>query len=286
MFGNIQTAFKYLGWIIPFIIGLAGAYAVGGFLFEAPEPGLATDVAPAVSPKKTTSEVNKDIVLAKNILALARSQPQKASAPAALSAPGRPETWPLIGVLVGGTRAAAILVIDGQTQIIILGEEVHGWTLAEIQSDKVRWTKNGESYIALLVSNENAPPEGSRPQTEAQPKRAMVERAESFSDKASIDKQYAKSLIENPAILLEQALYKPYKQDGKIIGFSVRNIQDDSVLKKIGMENNDVLMRLNGEDIQDPVSLMQAYAGLDGSNAITLDVLRDGKVKSILLELQ
>jgi type II secretory pathway component PulC len=45
-------------------------------------------------------------------------------------------------------------------------------------------------------------------------------------------------------------------------------------------------MRLNGEDIKSPTSLLQAYAGLEGSNTISVDVLRDGQVKSILLELE
>ena len=284
MLEKTSKAIKYLGWIIPFVIGLAGAYAVSGVVSQQPAPDLS--VEREVAAVKTTNPVKayKNAILEKNILGLARTQPEKPPEEPDKPEPTGPETWPLIGVVVGESRSIAIVIIDGETEILFVGDTVHGWTLSEIQTDRIHWRKGGEELISFLSTDQEKVQE--QKQKQQAKRRAMVKKATSFSSKTKIDKQYAKSLIDNPAQLLEQALYKPYKKDGQIIGFSVRNIQDDSVLQKIGMQNDDVLMRLNGEDIKSPTSLLQAYAGLEGSNTISVDVLRDGQVKSILLELE
>lgn len=285
MFEKTKLALRYLGWVIPFLIGLAGAYAVSGAVAGKPAPRLDAGLPTRTIETKVVSEVRKEAILEKNILKLARTVPEKAE-PEPEPEPTGPETWPLIGVLVGDTRSAAVLIIDGESQLHFTGDTVQGWTLVEIQSDRVFWQKGKEKFVSYLSTDQGAVEKQKAQQEQQAKRRAMVRKASAFSQRAKIDKQYAKSLIENPAQLLEQALYKPFKQDGQIIGFSVRNIQEDSVLQKIGMQNNDVLMRLNGEEIKSPTSLLQAYAGLDGSNAISVDVLRDGQVKSILLELE
>jgi general secretion pathway protein C len=106
-------------------------------------------------------------------------------------------------------------------------------------------------------------------------------------NKVRIDRDYARKIIENPSILLEQAQYKPYKHgSGMTIGFTIRGIDEGSLLKDVGIKNDDVLLRLNGKDLLGPSSLMQAYAGLKGSNIITMDILRDDKIESIMLELE
>jgi general secretion pathway protein C len=284
MLEKTNKAIKYLGWIIPFVIGLAGAYAVSGVVAQRPAPDLKVEREVAAIRASSPAKAHKSLILEKNVLGLARTQPDEAPEEPKEPEPTGPETWPLIGVVVGESRSIAIVIIDGESRILFAGDTVHGWTLTEIQTDRIYWRKGGEELVSFLSTDQEKVQEQKRKQQAK--RRAMVKKATSFSSKTKIDRQYAKSLIDNPAQLLEQALYKPFKKDGEIIGFSVRNIQDDSVLQKIGMQDEDVLMRLNGEDIKSPTSLLQAYAGLEGSNTISVDVLRDGQVKSILLELE
>jgi general secretion pathway protein C len=288
MIEKTKFALRYLGWIIPILIGLAGAYALSGVVAHKPAPEAEVRPRPAEQKTKVASAIRRDAVLEENILGLARSKPNRDAAETTEPAeePTGPKNWVLIGVLVGEVKSSAIVIIDGEAVILNVDDMVRFWRLAEIHPDKIVWKKDGKTVVTQLTTDQEEVERAGNKKRQQDKKRPVVRKASSFSDKATVDKDYAQSLLNDPGKLLEQALYKPYSKDGEIVGFSIRNIQEDSVLEKIGIKENDVLVRLNGEEIKNPTSLLQAYAGLEGSNTISVDVLREGEVKSLLLELE
>jgi general secretion pathway protein C len=93
-------------------------------------------------------------------------------------------------------------------------------------------------------------------------------------------------LIQNPNSLLQTAQFGPYSQNGEIQGFAVTRIKPDSLLDRLGLENKDVVTRIDGQPIHGPIDLLQAHSSLKQSSLVTLDILRHGEHKSFVVEIR
>jgi general secretion pathway protein C len=96
----------------------------------------------------------------------------------------------------------------------------------------------------------------------------------------------AGQLLGDASELLRQALFKPYMEQGRPEGFTVTNIVSNSVLRRLGIENGDVLLRINGERLTGPERLLAAYNALGRGSAATLDIKRGSNVLSLLIEIE
>ena len=104
-------------------------------------------------------------------------------------------------------------------------------------------------------------------------------------NKITLSKAQLASVLDDPNALLQQALFKPYKRGTSVRGFTVDKIQGNSILRKIGLQDGDVLVRINGEMIDGPGKMMKLYTGLRSANAVKLDIRRNAEMIGIILEL-
>lgn len=254
-------ATKFPAWLWPLTFGLATAYLVSSFI-PLPKP-----TAPILGQSFTSDaagKIEKDskLILEKNILGL--DNPAEIQKKAKVT----PATWMLVGIMTGETDMA-VFRIKKETVILREGEEYEGWTLDEIKPQYVIWKYGRE-----------------------QKKVAMWEQGKSLklvrgkANKISVNKAEAKEVLDDPNAFLSQALFKPNNKGGKTQGFKVTNIKSNSLLKKLGLENGDVLMRVNGEMITGPTKLLQVYGSLSGASAISIDVERKGQMLSLIVELK
>jgi len=280
---TLQRSLRLAALLVPLALGLALAYAVTG-LFSGGAGPSALLQTPGVQHRAAAGN-SADVILKRNIMNLALPSPVDAT-PQQVGPPlDDPLSWAVIGIFAGENKAIAFVLTHTGTHIIKKGQDLMGWTLAEVHPKSTIWLRGEERRELSLSKDARLPQRGGPVAARAKTIKKQYKKS-LFSAKVGVDKEKAEEIIKNPVILLEQALYKPYKEGDEVIGFKISNIKEDSVLKQLGVQNDDVLMSLNGEAIKDPVSLMTAYAGLEGADTISVDVLRDGKVESILVELQ
>jgi len=88
--------------------------------------------------------------------------------------------------------------------------------------------------------------------------------------------------LNNLAQLSTQARMVPaFGEDGKPVGFKVFSIKPNSVFTKIGLENGDVVTRINGYEINSPEKLLELYNKMRTTNEFNLDLKKpDGQNKS------
>jgi general secretion pathway protein C len=179
-----------------------------------------------------------------------------------------PTSWPVLGILTG-PRPAALVNAGGKVKGIKPGEAEQGWTLARVDPDKVVW-RHAELERVVPLRTEPA---------------KSLQLTSQKTNKISLPAAEAAPLLNNPGLLLQQAQFKPYLDGGEVLGFRVDNIHDASILRRIGLENGDVIMRINGERVNAPEKLLRAYASLGRGRTATMDVQRGGNVLSLILEL-
>jgi general secretion pathway protein C len=80
--------------------------------------------------------------------------------------------------------------------------------------------------------------------------------------------------------LLTKARVVPNFTDGQADGFRIFAIQEDSVYAKIGLQNGDILKRVNQIDVRNPQNFLQVFQQLKDEASITIDLVRNSEEKT------
>jgi len=188
----------------------------------------------------------------------------------------------LLGTLasvIGKWSIASILDLGNQrTQTYGIGDKVLGAEIVEIQRERVIvLNSNRREYI----SNEpevagHAPPEPKRVGTDP-PSTGLGTGIRAISDseyeipRAEIDRT-----LSNLNEVAMQARIVPAFKDGQAQGFKLFSIRPDSLYTKIGIQNGDVIKRINGNDINSPEKALEIYSRLRDASRIDIEIERNG----------
>jgi len=94
----------------------------------------------------------------------------------------------------------------------------------------------------------------------------------------SINRSELNKLTSDFAGLARQARIVPVKGED---GFKIYSIKRNSLYKKIGIKNGDIIKSINGIPLTSPDKAMEAYSRLRNANNISLELKRRGQRKSI-----
>lgn len=73
-----------------------------------------------------------------------------------------------------------------------------------------------------------------------------------------------------------QARIVPAFKDGVSHGFKLFSIRPDSIYSKIGVQNGDVIKRINGYDLNSPEKALEVYSKLKEANRVDIEIERNG----------
>jgi general secretion pathway protein C len=240
----------------PFAAGLALAW----FLASLAMTGAHRHSAPPSFAPAAVDDSPSRVVLERNVLGLENPLPKTGAGP-------EPASWKLLGVF-SGQRPMALLLIEGKSKAIKVGDQVTGWVLESVSATSAIF-RNGSQERVLNIFKE-APP---------------ANLAAGTKNKVSLEKTEITPILKDPGVLLQQALFKPALEGGKTVGYRIDNVQDNSILKRIGIQNNDIIVRINGEQIDGPAKMMQLFSGLQSAQAVNMDIKRKGELLSLVIEL-
>lgn len=100
-------------------------------------------------------------------------------------------------------------------------------------------------------------------------------------DERVVDRRLIEDSLENFGSLMRQARIVPHISGGKIDGFKVYRIKEKSLFKQIGLEDGDIIRRVNGTEIQGPEDGLKLFEVFKTSKSITLDLDRKGQKKTL-----
>lgn len=187
--------------------------------------------------------------------------PQKNSATAA-------ENFVLKGTL---PRVGAWISDGGEAKLLLVRQEIGGWTLEDVSYGRVLLSHNGEScalYISL-VGGGSMPVSGSRKQSGNRIDFSSVRKADKDKDGYM------------PREVLDKLLLNPYEEVGKMKmtpadggGMKIERIASDSVLGMAGVAEGDVIKAVNGVNISNLGDLSNAINSLMSGSRFDVAVQR------------
>ncbi len=97
-------------------------------------------------------------------------------------------------------------------------------------------------------------------------------------DKYDIDRGVIDRTLGDLNTLATQARIVPSFKNGVANGFKLFSIQPGSLYSSIGIENGDVIQRINGYELNSPEKALELYQKLREAGHVTIEVERQGQV--------
>ena len=93
-----------------------------------------------------------------------------------------------------------------------------------------------------------------------------------------VKRKYIDETLSNLNNIATQARIVPSFKNGVANGFKLFSIQPGSLYSAIGVENGDVIQRINGYEINSPDKALEVYQKLRESPHITIEIERNGQI--------
>jgi general secretion pathway protein C len=92
---------------------------------------------------------------------------------------------------------------------------------------------------------------------------------------------YQQQLRENPQKLLSLVRLEPVEQEGKFSGFRLSPGRDAALLSRFDLKSGDILVAVNGVDLDSPLKGLSLIEQLGQSSQLNLAILRNGQPLSL-----
>jgi general secretion pathway protein C len=97
----------------------------------------------------------------------------------------------------------------------------------------------------------------------------------------TVSRQLLDKVLSNQAELMRAARVIPYEENGRTIGVKVYGIRRNALLGKLGIQNGDVLSKINGFDLSSPDSALEAYTKLRETDQFSIAMVRRGAPRTM-----
>ncbi len=101
-----------------------------------------------------------------------------------------------------------------------------------------------------------------------------------------LDRREIDEAMKNLPQLLTKARIIPNFKDGKPDGFRIFAIARNSLFSKIGLQNGDILSRVNSVDVKNPQNFMKVLEQLKDENSISIDLVRSNQQKTFNYDIR
>lgn len=170
--------------------------------------------------------------------------------------------------------ASAIIAMgkNGKEDIYGIGDKVSSATVKEIYADRVILERSGQletlrmpkdSSDNLIISTAPAADDSEDGQ---------IDRSSAGSALADI----RKNILKNPTSFGKYAIPVPYKENGQLRGYRLQPQGDNTLFETVGLDPSDVILSINGVELNNPTMGLKALRSLQSAKQINLTVLRNG----------
>jgi len=101
-----------------------------------------------------------------------------------------------------------------------------------------------------------------------------------------VDRREVAGAVDNMSGLMTQLRAVAEVREGRPAGFRLFQIRDDSLFAKLGLQNGDVVERVNGAQIADPTALLGFLQRLRTEPRVALDIVRGDAPRTLVYDLR
>jgi general secretion pathway protein C len=191
------------------------------------------------------------------------------------------------GIAARADERLAVVEEAGEPQRLCrVGDAVAGATIVAIDWNGVTVETGGRRLQVPLETRPRAdvPTAAAAPPAAAPPTSRRIRQVS--ADSFLVDRSLLLHEVGDMSGLLAQLRAVPEVQDGEPVGFRLFSIAQQSIFRRLGLRDGDVVRRVNGSTLRDPAALLSFLQGMGHESRIALDVVGDGRPGTLVYDLR
>jgi general secretion pathway protein C len=185
----------------------------------------------------------------------------------------------LVGIIKGQEKSFALIRDEQNFFILSEGETDKGLKVEEIGLKDVTIIYQGKKYNLKLASSDKT-------YLNTQKYSGVEQTNGAGTTKTVVTRKDVEENMSDINGLIRTMYISPYYVGGEFVGYRIARMRMDAFLRKAGIENGDVLVRMNGEKVDTPEKMFELFTRWKDASAVTIDLLRMDQRKTILVEIQ
>jgi general secretion pathway protein C len=194
---------------------------------------------------------------------------------AALAAP--PADLAAVGIVASKDPAHSVVLLrsGGRTRVVGIGENAFGGRVTAVAADSVTLEFEGRPAVLRLSGDSARAAAAPAASVAGDPGAHVLTRRD-------VERRIGE---EAPRILAETTLM-PAVDAGRVAGFTLTRVPENSLLTEAGLRAGDVLTQVNDTPIDSMATLIGLWPKLQGESTLTAVVLRNGQPVSLTVSLR
>lgn len=194
----------------------------------------------------------------------------------------------LNGIIVSEEEFSSVALLQdsrtGENLILKTGESIGNFKLVRILENRIILQRDNDTFQLYLGRSGMFKPikkEGIRPisDLEIQAEKA----ARQTTQETVITKEFSRSNLEKRIlaewkIILQQTEFSPHSVAGQPKGIKLTKIPEGSLLSEIGMQRDDIILELNGEELKDKSFIISLIDRFKNDDRGELTIERNGRL--------
>ncbi|MFC1876925.1 type II secretion system protein GspC [Thermodesulfobacteriota bacterium] len=266
-------------------LGVSSFYQVVGSRFEVIGPSI-DDIQKKAAPTRESAKplTEYKAIEERNLFRLAEkqglvSQSAKVDIEALEETKLQLKLW---GTVTGnGQNAYAVIedVKQRMQQLYHMEDAIQNAIVKEIHREKVILEVNG-SFEVLQMEEIQGTAGGSKVARRTISKKPEGSRTPE-SKNISLKRERIDEAVNDLGNLMKQVRIRPHFKDGKSDGLTLSGIRSDSIFGEMGFRNGDVIIGVDGKNIESVDDALSLYENLQSAESVQVQIRRRGRLQTI-----
>lgn len=195
----------------------------------------------------------------------------------------RLKLWGTVATAGEGAYAVIESEKERKQNLYRVGDTVETATVKLILREKIIITVEGKDEILEIEKPVAAPP-GAQPSKLAAiaPSDARTPFSDALSKRRiTITRQQVESAMSNIGQLMGEAKIEPNLTEGNPDGLLITNVKPNSMFRRMGLRNGDVIIGVDGRPIQSVEDALKLYENLKTSDSASIEIRRRNRQQTI-----
>ena len=183
------------------------------------------------------------------------------------------------GTMAGSGNENSYAVIEDLTarseNLYRQGDTVQNAVIKKVLREKVILQVNDKDEILEMEKSETASSDVASPPAPARSRPPL--RSTTRTRKITLERAQIDEALGNVNELMQQVRIMPHFDNGQPDGFRLSGIRTNSLIRKMGLRNGDIITGVNGQPIQTMDDALGFYKQLSGASEVSVDYKRRGR---------
>jgi len=192
----------------------------------------------------------------------------------------------VLGTIVSVSKGKSVALLkhraSGKTRAVRVGSTIEqNLLLHAVDKKMVQVAQKGKTYFIRVGSSAEFSRVSTRNIAQRQ---AGLQRRDS---NVTVSAAYKEHLIKNELNkILMQAAAVPALKNGKVVGFTLWEIEKGSIYEKLGFKNGDTVTNINGNDLSGAGQAVKVLVSLKKAKKLALSYTRNGVEQQMQVRVQ